>query len=379
MTHLSSYDPVLGGLALVGLLFALARARRWLRTRGRWADLVVLLGFAGTYFVILALYRNTLARYLLPLMPYFACLAAAGLAGIAGLATRACTPFVRALAFAALAFPSYALLEVGGGSRRAGHDRTSDRMDPAAAGRRRERDAWLEPGPATRAERCGAGREPARSSAGTCVKDMDGLPGCAGSPAEGAATTRQFLLPARRLEQRRNLRKDMDAYARGPWDRLRGSAAPGGAPPTRAWLALGVSRAQAARQPSCSPIAEARYPDRPLHAPGNARRGRLAVRFRERGRQPAGELSGPALRRDLHGTDRRSLRACAPRRSLKYPGSGRPSEPLAERGSVLARLRCANASNRRSRARRAEQRLRASNRASRAAEQNASAADRTWP
>ena len=69
---LVDYDPwltlcaVLGGAALL--------ARRTLTGRGR--ELAIVLAYAVPYFVMIALYQRTYQRFVIPLVPYLACLAA---------------------------------------------------------------------------------------------------------------------------------------------------------------------------------------------------------------------------------------------------------------------------------------------------------------
>ena len=70
--YLRDHDPALYLLAVVGIVLALARIRGASSRR----DLVVLLGYAVPYFAMIAMYRNTMERFLLPLLPYLACLAA---------------------------------------------------------------------------------------------------------------------------------------------------------------------------------------------------------------------------------------------------------------------------------------------------------------
>ena len=75
---LYSYDPVLLVLAAAGSVAALLRARRS-PGPGRRRSLVVALAFAVPYVVAIGLYGRTPERFLLPLLPFLACLAGAAL------------------------------------------------------------------------------------------------------------------------------------------------------------------------------------------------------------------------------------------------------------------------------------------------------------
>jgi len=77
LVHLFRYDPVLGGLALLGILFLIPMVRTsfsWEQNK----ELMVILGFALPYALIIGLYGQDQVRYLLPLVPMFAGLAALG-------------------------------------------------------------------------------------------------------------------------------------------------------------------------------------------------------------------------------------------------------------------------------------------------------------
>jgi hypothetical protein len=73
------FDPVLTVLALVGLPVAVAS---WLRSRRR--DVWIVLAYAVPYTAILAVDPNVQERFLLPLVPFLACLAAAPVAAALG-------------------------------------------------------------------------------------------------------------------------------------------------------------------------------------------------------------------------------------------------------------------------------------------------------
>lgn len=215
LEHVAAYDPVLGGLALVGLaygLFVALRVRDGARRRG--ADLLVVLAGAGAYFVVLALYRNTLARYVLPLVPYFACLAAGGLAALAGAVSRA-RPSIGVgagigLAGMALAFPGYACWRLA--SVRA----TPDTIEQATS--------WLAPRlaegrsvihglnldlPIVPTEDALAWnlREERRFQVGPWTDYLAALPALPDLPRYEA-----YRMPASTPEQREDLRRDIDAY-----------------------------------------------------------------------------------------------------------------------------------------------------------------------
>ncbi len=71
---LVGYDPWLAGLACAGALLALHQFFTSMRRLD--ADLVVILAHAVPYLVVIGLYERTYQRFLLPLLPYLACLAA---------------------------------------------------------------------------------------------------------------------------------------------------------------------------------------------------------------------------------------------------------------------------------------------------------------
>ncbi len=91
---LAEYDPLLTGLALLGLVTAgvlLVTRARALGTR-RAGDLVIVLAHALPYLVAIGLYQRTYQRFALPLVPYLSILAALGLWGAYRLARRAGRP-----------------------------------------------------------------------------------------------------------------------------------------------------------------------------------------------------------------------------------------------------------------------------------------------
>jgi hypothetical protein len=98
------FDPVLAALSLAGASIGLARLRRWLAGPDRDArlDLLVVLAYALPYFGALALDPSVQERFLLPLLPYLACLAAYAVASIPGPAALGSIA-----AFALAAFPAF--------------------------------------------------------------------------------------------------------------------------------------------------------------------------------------------------------------------------------------------------------------------------------
>jgi hypothetical protein len=73
-----SYDPVIFLSASLGLVLLLWRARRgiaWIES-DRQKDLAVVLAHALPYFLVIGMYAETWERFLLPLIPYLACLGA---------------------------------------------------------------------------------------------------------------------------------------------------------------------------------------------------------------------------------------------------------------------------------------------------------------
>jgi hypothetical protein len=91
---LCSYDPVLlltTTLGIVVAAFELAR-RGLARDARRRKDLYVALSFALPYFVVVALYDLSLERFVMPLLPFFACLSALGVSRVLGwMADKLCS------------------------------------------------------------------------------------------------------------------------------------------------------------------------------------------------------------------------------------------------------------------------------------------------
>jgi hypothetical protein len=77
------YDPLIAATAACGAAFGLAALRFSRRSTGRGRahrdDLLVVLAFAVPYGVVIALYHSSGQRFVLPLLPYLACLSAYGL------------------------------------------------------------------------------------------------------------------------------------------------------------------------------------------------------------------------------------------------------------------------------------------------------------
>lgn len=80
VSNLWSYDPVIFVTAAAGAACLLLRLRRGLASidAGRRRELLVVLAFAGPYFLVTGLYQETWERFLLPLLPCLACLGAFG-------------------------------------------------------------------------------------------------------------------------------------------------------------------------------------------------------------------------------------------------------------------------------------------------------------
>jgi hypothetical protein len=85
---LSGYDPWILALAILGGVLALARAvsRRGPGDVERAKDLAVVLAYAIPYLVAIGLYARTYQRFVIPLLPYLACLAAYAVVRIAAVA-----------------------------------------------------------------------------------------------------------------------------------------------------------------------------------------------------------------------------------------------------------------------------------------------------
>lgn len=75
---LIGYEPWLFALALAGLVLAVQRVvtSKNRIDRARLSDLVVILAHALPYLIVIGLYQRTYQRFVLPLVPYLACLAA---------------------------------------------------------------------------------------------------------------------------------------------------------------------------------------------------------------------------------------------------------------------------------------------------------------
>ena len=111
--YLRDHEPALLALALLGIVLALpALARRW-----KDRDLAVVLAYAVPYLVAVGLYRVSQERFLVPLLPFMACLASFAVLRVASLfALPARRPALRVLLgsvpiVAALALPVAAVLK----------------------------------------------------------------------------------------------------------------------------------------------------------------------------------------------------------------------------------------------------------------------------
>jgi hypothetical protein len=80
--NLWSYDPVLffGTLLGIGVALVVLVRNGWTRDARRRKDLAIAASFALPYFVVVGMYDLSLERFVMPLLPYFACLAAFGIA-----------------------------------------------------------------------------------------------------------------------------------------------------------------------------------------------------------------------------------------------------------------------------------------------------------
>lgn len=83
---LCGYEPWIFGLSILGGVLALARvaSRQEARDAERLKDLAVVLSYAIPYFVVIGLYARTYQRFVIPILPYLACLAAYAIVRIAG-------------------------------------------------------------------------------------------------------------------------------------------------------------------------------------------------------------------------------------------------------------------------------------------------------
>lgn len=108
------YDPLLLALSVVGLLLFL---RRW-RASVRNPDLLVALAFVLPYLLVVGLYHHVYERFLMPLLPYLACLGAWGVSRLwsaaAGRAARAAVASVALLALAGSTWGAWRLIEARG-------------------------------------------------------------------------------------------------------------------------------------------------------------------------------------------------------------------------------------------------------------------------
>jgi hypothetical protein len=80
VSNLWSYDPVIFVTACAGVAFLAARLRSgWSSIeRERRCDLAVVLAYVLPYFLVIGMYAETWERFLMPLIPYLACLGAFG-------------------------------------------------------------------------------------------------------------------------------------------------------------------------------------------------------------------------------------------------------------------------------------------------------------
>jgi hypothetical protein len=79
------YDPILLALSLLGLVTLSVQFLRRVPGLGRdslAADALIAASFAVPFLIVFGLYRNTLPRYAIPLLPYLSLLAAVGVRGI---------------------------------------------------------------------------------------------------------------------------------------------------------------------------------------------------------------------------------------------------------------------------------------------------------
>ncbi|HVS12001.1 MAG TPA: glycosyltransferase family 39 protein [Planctomycetota bacterium] len=116
---LASYEPVVLALAVLGALLGLSRLSvpHPADPRISWRDLAVLAAYVVPYTLVIGLYDKTWERFVLPLVPYLACLGAWGTCHLARRATRGLGRPARAavstaLALAALALPAWASLRL---------------------------------------------------------------------------------------------------------------------------------------------------------------------------------------------------------------------------------------------------------------------------
>lgn len=105
------HDPVLALLSVDGAAIGLVNLRRWLSGPGRDArfDILVVFAYAIPYLGALALDPNVQERFLLPLVPYLACLAASAVLWIAALIPGPAA-LGSVMGAAILAFPAWVAL-----------------------------------------------------------------------------------------------------------------------------------------------------------------------------------------------------------------------------------------------------------------------------
>jgi hypothetical protein len=101
---LGGYEPWIAALALAGALLWLARfaSGRRVRDAERSKDLAVVLAYAIPYFLAIGLYARTYQRFVIPLLPYLACLAAFAIVRLASWAGRRSTARTAIVALALL-------------------------------------------------------------------------------------------------------------------------------------------------------------------------------------------------------------------------------------------------------------------------------------
>lgn len=98
LSYLTSFDPLLSAAALFAVLVWLATLTRRSGSapRANRRDAWVVLAFAVPYFLLIGAYSETAERFIMPLVPYIACLGAWGLASTLGAWASARTRFVAA-------------------------------------------------------------------------------------------------------------------------------------------------------------------------------------------------------------------------------------------------------------------------------------------
>jgi hypothetical protein len=89
---LSGYDTWISALAVVGGTLAILHWSRSVRDNERARDLAVVLAYAIPYLVAICLYARTYQRFVIPLVPYLACLGGYAIARIAVLASTLRAP-----------------------------------------------------------------------------------------------------------------------------------------------------------------------------------------------------------------------------------------------------------------------------------------------